>query len=1105
MKKTTLMIGVLLSATGWYAQQDPTANQGGGRNNEHYWSREGNTAANGANNIFGTRFNSPIYTWTDHSYRMKLNGSFINSNQYPINGYTFGNTAVGVNTTGYLLLGHSKSLTPGGPSIYRDQGAFSLLHLNGRRGQFIQTFGYRPWMETGITFTDNQDLSYFGLRSIDGQIDKTETVLAWSDNATGGVGPDDLTLRFTSGGQGNTNYSNNYDDIDDIDGLHVARFTGTGMFALGPVFGVTTTGSPTYYMPQSIQHIGEDRYDNAYLQVTNTLGTGMTQNDGLRLGIEGNAANGTNGVLKWQENNSFIIRTDWNNNPGGINNGERLRITTIGDNQNAIPQPGSIIDNNTTRVAISYRGSNPVTEPRSLLHLGFNAGLLNGQHGWRNWMDFGTFTTNGQDHVYVGLKEEPGGGVFGISERMDAVIAWGDEESANNNWGPDNMRFIFTEPTGGNIAGGQDGLEIARMTPESDGNSNGMLGVGDFTNANVTHKLHVQGNGRFEFVPTDNTAEYIVLGKEESSADDISLRKLAFTGDPADVLLGDGTWGTVNPTGGTDDQIITNFNFDNLTNVLTIEIEDGNTAAVDLTDLLGTDDQNLTNAYLTGNDLTIEIENGSSVTVDLSDLNLVTADNGLTINPVNNNVQWGQVNTGAGTLAGGELIHDTEIPMNGNNLYFPGGGTLGQDRLSIGNPLLNLDTKVVIWNDVEQYGILSVSNSNHPNQSIGVQGTALGSANSNVGVRGIANMASGNYHTGLRGLAAEGAIWNMAADLDIPATSTMQNYGYHVQVIGTSNGINTGGEIRVQSTNSGSNFGLNVSCYDGANNYGVYSSVLGTSGTNPPSGPNYAGYFNGDVYISGSYGPSDVNMKTNVQDYDSSLYVISLLEPKTFEYTDANYQGMSLPNGHQYGLIAQEVEQVLPNIVSDNVHPAQYDTTGAMIYPEYQFKGVDYQALIPILLGGVKEQQEIIDSQDSMINDLNARLSTLESCLSNILPFLCQVNSSAIMQNDEQTQNAIVNQLEVILKDETSIVLEQNVPNPFAEQTVINYYIPESVQRAQIHFYNLEGQLINTVEINELGNGQLKVFGSDLSSGTYTYTLVADGQVITTKKMVKTN
>lgn len=43
----------------------------------------------------------------------------------------------------------------------------------------------------------------------------------------------------------------------------------------------------------------------------------------------------------------------------------------------------------------------------------------------------------------------------------------------------------------------------------------------------------------------------------------------------------------------------------------------------------------------------------------------------------------------------------------------------------------------------------------------------------------------------------------------------------------------------------------------------------------------------------------------------------------------------------------------------------------------------------------------------------------------------------------------------------------------------------------------------NTYKVTERGDGQLNVFGQDLSSGLYTYSLVADGQLIATKKMVK--
>jgi hypothetical protein len=128
------------------AQQVPTVNAPGGvipsgQNDEQFWSRAGNinSPITNINNIFGTRWNSGIYTITDNQNRMKLNGSV----NYPVNGF-------GGQRDGYLLLGYSQnyatSLFTGATS-----GAYSQLHLNGPNGSFVQNGGYRPWMETGVT------------------------------------------------------------------------------------------------------------------------------------------------------------------------------------------------------------------------------------------------------------------------------------------------------------------------------------------------------------------------------------------------------------------------------------------------------------------------------------------------------------------------------------------------------------------------------------------------------------------------------------------------------------------------------------------------------------------------------------------------------------------------------------------------------------------------------------------------------------------------------------------------------------------------------------------------------------------------------------------
>ena len=90
-----------------------------------------------------------------------------------------------------------------------------------------------------------------------------------------------------------------------------------------------------------------------------------------------------------------------------------------------------------------------------------------------------------------------------------------------------------------------------------------------------------------------------------------------------------------------------------------------------------------------------------------------------------------------------------------------------------------------------------------------------------------------------------------------------------------------------------------------------------------------------------------------------------------------------------------------------------------------------------------------------------------------------------------------------MLENLMAIVLDQNLPNPFAESTQINYVIPDDVLNAKLLFYDMSGRIINEVNIYERGNGVLTVYGENLEKGIYTYSLIADGKLIATKKMVK--
>lgn len=231
MKKIKILVASILCGGFTYAQgpigSPPPNINNVNQTSQSAWFRGGNFPVGFAatNNIFGTMWNSPIYTFSDSQRRMKLNGSFTGATQYPIEGYTF---AQGVNTSGYLLLGQDGQTQNGNPSLFDSKGAFSMLHLNGVQnsngGGFVQEFGYRPWMQTGVTFTGNNDLMYFGIRRLAAGQDLSELGVTWSDNSGNGFpGSDDFVFRFTSGG-GNTAISSNLNAENDLSYNFIGRY-----------------------------------------------------------------------------------------------------------------------------------------------------------------------------------------------------------------------------------------------------------------------------------------------------------------------------------------------------------------------------------------------------------------------------------------------------------------------------------------------------------------------------------------------------------------------------------------------------------------------------------------------------------------------------------------------------------------------------------------------------------------------------------------------------------------------------------------------------------------------------------------------------------------
>jgi hypothetical protein len=94
-------------------------------------------------------------------------------------------------------------------------------------------------------------------------------------------------------------------------------------------------------------------------------------------------------------------------------------------------------------------------------------------------------------------------------------------------------------------------------------------------------------------------------------------------------------------------------------------------------------------------------------------------------------------------------------------------------------------------------------------------------------------------------------------------------------------------------------------------------------------------------------------LKKDIKDARYGLEQLLRLRPVTFKWKNENGNG----DGLQLGLIAQEVQKVVPEVVNTDA------TTGMLV--------VNYTALLPLAIKAVQEQQRVIEQQE-------ARLAALE-------------------------------------------------------------------------------------------------------------------------------
>jgi hypothetical protein len=258
-------------------------------------------------------------------------------------------------------------------------------------------------------------------------------------------------------------------------------------------------------------------------------------------------------------------------------------------------------------------------------------------------------------------------------------------------------------------------------------------------------------------------------------------------------------------------------------------------------------------------------------------------------------------------------------------------------------------------------------------------------------------------------------------------------------------------------------------------NVGVHATASGNS--NPSK--NWAARFDGAAYCTASAWTSDLKLKQNIAPISGAAEKLMQLKPCSYNFkTDEDLKDMQLPQEKQMGLIAQDLQKVFPELIKEMSAQKKFNDKGELTFNTPDFKAVQYIGLIPVLIAGFQEQHTTIAAQQKQLDEQKQLID-------------------ALTQKASGTTG--INTINTI---ETGFQMSQNEPNPFTYETVVKYTLPTTISNAFMAVYDLTGKQITTFPINERGSASVVITSEKLSAGIYIYSIVADGNIVDSKRMI---
>jgi len=234
---------------------------------------------------------------------------------------------------------------------------------------------------------------------------------------------------------------------------------------------------------------------------------------------------------------------------------------------------------------------------------------------------------------------------------------------------------------------------------------------------------------------------------------------------------------------------------------------------------------------------------------------------------------------------------------------------------------------------------------------------------------------------------------------------------------------------------------------------------------------------------------------SNEQGFNTGMEALVELELVQGTY---NGKGNTIEGQSYVGVDSRAISKYMPGMLDTAMVYMEKDAT-----EKQPMTIINPSALPYITINATKElnhRTALLETKIEQLEETEIRLNTLQRQLDDLEERFNNLNG-------DDVQNAVP---QIVQKEVVQLgskpELFQNYPNPVSSRTTIPYFLSDDVKNAHIIVSNMLGQQIKQIPVEGKGRSEitLNLKVSPSAYGTYTYTLIADGELIAAKSMVLT-